>query len=220
MWDWLLDCHRGSHCHGSSERVGRNGSHGCPLVAQMITQFAKWWELESPSRKDLQPSILSCVFWCEWGRQMLMILNPRIPLERFNFDSYATCVSEAIDDLISRQYGKFLTHFILINDASDTSFQILVTTAMKIHWFSQHGGTQNSCYVVLFTITWYWLFRAGFSSWPPDPLCVPSCQPPGPTGTHAPITSWDSVFDTILLASYHYCLQASSVLIINPFLLI
>ncbi|TFK12566.1 sodium- and chloride-dependent taurine transporter [Platysternon megacephalum] len=52
---------------------------------------------------------------------MLRILKPSIPLERIHFDSYITCVSGAIVDLISRQYDKFLTHFILMNDVIDMS---------------------------------------------------------------------------------------------------
>nr|XP_056706937.1 F-box only protein 33 [Euleptes europaea] len=52
---------------------------------------------------------------------MLRILKPSIPLERIHFDSYITCVSGAVVDLISRQYDKFLTHFILMNDVIDTS---------------------------------------------------------------------------------------------------
>ncbi|NXF88760.1 FBX33 protein, partial [Eubucco bourcierii] len=52
---------------------------------------------------------------------MLKILKPSIPLERIHFDSYITCVSGAVVDLISRQYDKFLTHFILMNDVIDMS---------------------------------------------------------------------------------------------------
>ncbi|NWR33720.1 FBX33 protein, partial [Tachuris rubrigastra] len=52
---------------------------------------------------------------------MLRILKPSIPLERIHFDSYVTCVSGAVVDLISRQYDKFLTHFILMNDVVDMS---------------------------------------------------------------------------------------------------
>ncbi|XP_077179303.1 F-box only protein 33 isoform X2 [Paroedura picta] len=52
---------------------------------------------------------------------MLRVLKPSIPLERIHFDSYITCVSGAVVDLISRQYDKFLTHFILMNDVIDTS---------------------------------------------------------------------------------------------------
>ncbi|XP_032087109.1 F-box only protein 33 isoform X2 [Thamnophis elegans] len=52
---------------------------------------------------------------------MLRILKPSIPLERIHFDSYITCVSGAVVDLISRQYDKFLTHFILMNDVIDMS---------------------------------------------------------------------------------------------------
>ncbi|XP_059515494.1 F-box only protein 33 isoform X2 [Myotis daubentonii] len=55
------------------------------------------------------------------SEDMLKILKPSIPLERIHFDSYITCVSGAIVDLISRQYDKFLTHFILMNDVIDTS---------------------------------------------------------------------------------------------------
>uniref|UniRef100_G1Q7V5 F-box domain-containing protein n=1 Tax=Myotis lucifugus TaxID=59463 RepID=G1Q7V5_MYOLU len=50
------------------------------------------------------------------SEDMLNILKPSIPLERIHFDSYITSVSGAIVDLISRQYDKFLTHFILMND--------------------------------------------------------------------------------------------------------
>ncbi|XP_075049215.1 F-box only protein 33 [Mixophyes fleayi] len=52
---------------------------------------------------------------------MLRILKPSIPLERIHFDSYITCVSGAVVDLISRQYDTFLTHFILMNDVNDMS---------------------------------------------------------------------------------------------------
>ncbi|XP_053553809.1 F-box only protein 33 [Bombina bombina] len=52
---------------------------------------------------------------------MLRILKPSIPLERIHFDSYITCVSGAVVDLISRQYDAFLTHFILMNDVNDMS---------------------------------------------------------------------------------------------------
>ncbi|KAM9293959.1 F-box only protein 33 [Gastrophryne carolinensis] len=52
---------------------------------------------------------------------MLRILKPSIPLERIHFDSYITCVSGAVVDLISRQYSSFLTHFILMNDVNDMS---------------------------------------------------------------------------------------------------
>nr|XP_033808529.1 F-box only protein 33 [Geotrypetes seraphini] len=52
---------------------------------------------------------------------MLRILKPSIPLERIHFDSYITSVSGAIVDLLSRQYAKFLTHFILMNDVLDMS---------------------------------------------------------------------------------------------------
>ncbi|KAM9646341.1 F-box only protein 33 [Trichechus inunguis] len=55
------------------------------------------------------------------SEDMLKILKPSIPLERIHFDSYITCVSGAIIDLISRQYDKFLSHFILMNDVIDTS---------------------------------------------------------------------------------------------------
>ncbi|KAH0513996.1 F-box only protein 33 [Microtus ochrogaster] len=55
------------------------------------------------------------------GEDMLKILKPSIPLERVHFDSYVTCVSGSIVDLISRQYDKFLTHFILMNDVIDMS---------------------------------------------------------------------------------------------------
>lgn len=52
---------------------------------------------------------------------MLRVLKPSIPLERIHFDSYITCVSGAVVDLISRQYDSFLTHFILMNDVNDMS---------------------------------------------------------------------------------------------------
>ncbi|XP_005989218.1 F-box only protein 33 [Latimeria chalumnae] len=53
---------------------------------------------------------------------LLRILKPSIPLERIHFDSYFTCVSGAAVDLISRQYGKFLTHFILMEDLLGRDF--------------------------------------------------------------------------------------------------
>ncbi|XP_043930174.1 F-box only protein 33 [Protopterus annectens] len=50
---------------------------------------------------------------------MLTVLKPGIPLERIHFDSSITSVSGAVVDLISRQYDKFLTHFIVMKDAID-----------------------------------------------------------------------------------------------------
>ncbi|XP_067895368.1 F-box only protein 33 [Heterodontus francisci] len=47
---------------------------------------------------------------------LLRILKPSIPLERIHFDSSTNGVSGAVVDLISRQYDKSLTHFLLIKD--------------------------------------------------------------------------------------------------------
>ncbi|KAG2457781.1 F-box only protein 33 [Polypterus senegalus] len=59
------------------------------------------------------------------SQDLLSVLKPSLPLERIHFDSYSTCTSEAVVDLISRQYLKTLTHFILMRDLmerDDTGF--------------------------------------------------------------------------------------------------
>ncbi|XP_075470454.1 F-box only protein 33 [Ascaphus truei] len=85
---------------------------------------------------------------------MLRILKPSIPLERIHFDSYITCVSGAVVDLISRQYDKFLTHFILMNDVNDMSgfpdlsdnrnedpLVLLAWRCMRLSLLAVHGYT-------------------------------------------------------------------------------
>ncbi|MGH0174962.1 UNVERIFIED_CONTAM: hypothetical protein FKN15_069373 [Acipenser sinensis] len=59
------------------------------------------------------------------SQDLLSVLKPSLPLERIHFDSYSTCASEAALDLISRQYCKTLSHFILVRDLmerDDTGF--------------------------------------------------------------------------------------------------
>lgn len=85
---------------------------------------------------------------------MLRILKPSIPLERIHFDSYITCVSGAVVDLISRQYDAFLTHFILMNDVNDMSgfpdlsdnrnedpLVLLAWRCMRLSMLAIHGYT-------------------------------------------------------------------------------
>ncbi|KAG7466232.1 hypothetical protein MATL_G00162690 [Megalops atlanticus] len=50
------------------------------------------------------------------SQDLLTVLKPSLPLERIHFDSYSTCTSVATVELISLQYHKTLTHFILIRD--------------------------------------------------------------------------------------------------------
>ncbi|XP_059557508.1 F-box only protein 33-like [Myotis daubentonii] len=78
------------------------------------------WEALSRRSPSLRVYIMAFDIMTE---DMLKILKPSIPLERIHFDSCwcFTAVSGAIVDLISRQYDKFLTHFILTNDVLDTS---------------------------------------------------------------------------------------------------
>ncbi|XP_066550578.1 F-box only protein 33 [Amia ocellicauda] len=50
------------------------------------------------------------------SQDLLRVLKPSLPLERIHFDSYSTCASEGTVELISLQYHKTLTHFILMRD--------------------------------------------------------------------------------------------------------
>ncbi|XP_029114426.1 F-box only protein 33 [Scleropages formosus] len=50
------------------------------------------------------------------NQDLLAVLKPSIPLERIHFDSYSARTSEATVELISLQYHKTLTHFILMRD--------------------------------------------------------------------------------------------------------
>lgn len=51
--------------------------------------------------------------------ELLRVLKPSLPLERLHLDSYNTLVSDATLELISQQYNKTLTHFLLLRDDPD-----------------------------------------------------------------------------------------------------
>lgn len=51
--------------------------------------------------------------------ELLRVLKPSLPLERLHLDSYHTLVSDATLELISQQYNKTLTHFLLLRDDPD-----------------------------------------------------------------------------------------------------
>lgn len=48
--------------------------------------------------------------------ELLRVLKPSLPLERLHLDSYSTLVTDAALELISQQYNKTLTHFLLLRD--------------------------------------------------------------------------------------------------------
>ncbi|XP_052001089.1 F-box only protein 33 [Xyrauchen texanus] len=54
------------------------------------------------------------------SQDLLRILKPSLPLERIHLDSYSTLVTDGVVELISQQYHKTITHFILMRD--DTGF--------------------------------------------------------------------------------------------------
>ncbi|XP_034051042.1 F-box only protein 33 [Thalassophryne amazonica] len=51
--------------------------------------------------------------------ELLQVLKPSLPLERLHLDNYSTLVTDATLDLISQQYNKTLTHFLLLRDECD-----------------------------------------------------------------------------------------------------
>ncbi|XP_028298340.1 F-box only protein 33 [Gouania willdenowi] len=51
--------------------------------------------------------------------ELLRFLKPSLPLERLHLDSCSTLVTDAALDLISHQYNKTLTHFLLLRDGHD-----------------------------------------------------------------------------------------------------
>lgn len=51
--------------------------------------------------------------------ELLRVLKPSLPLERLHLDSYSTVVTDATLELISQQYNKTLTHFLLLRDDPD-----------------------------------------------------------------------------------------------------
>ncbi|XP_071389112.1 F-box only protein 33 [Centroberyx affinis] len=51
--------------------------------------------------------------------ELLRVLKPSLPLERLHLDSYSTLVTDATLELISQQYNKTLTHFLLLRDDAD-----------------------------------------------------------------------------------------------------
>ncbi|XP_076843934.1 F-box only protein 33 [Brachyhypopomus gauderio] len=54
------------------------------------------------------------------SQDLLRVLKPSLPLERLHLDSYSTLVTDGVLELISLQYHKTLTHFVLMRD--DTTF--------------------------------------------------------------------------------------------------
>ncbi|TRY75929.1 hypothetical protein DNTS_033492 [Danionella cerebrum] len=50
------------------------------------------------------------------SQDLLRVLKPSIPMERVHLDSYSTLVTDGVLELISHQYHKTLTHFILMRD--------------------------------------------------------------------------------------------------------
>ncbi|XP_026163500.1 F-box only protein 33 [Mastacembelus armatus] len=51
--------------------------------------------------------------------ELLRVLKPSLPLERLHLDSYSTLVTDATLELISQQYNKTLTQFLLLRDDPD-----------------------------------------------------------------------------------------------------
>ncbi|CAL1574796.1 unnamed protein product [Knipowitschia caucasica] len=51
--------------------------------------------------------------------ELLRVLKPSLPLERLHLDSYSTIVTDATLELVSQQYNKTLTHFLLLRDDPD-----------------------------------------------------------------------------------------------------
>lgn len=51
--------------------------------------------------------------------ELLRVLKPSLPLERLHLDSYSTLVTDGTLELISQQYNKTLTHFLLLRDDPD-----------------------------------------------------------------------------------------------------
>ncbi|XP_016129598.1 F-box only protein 33 [Sinocyclocheilus grahami] len=50
------------------------------------------------------------------SQDLLRVLKPSVPLERIHLDSYSTLVTDGVVELISQQYHKTLSHFILMRD--------------------------------------------------------------------------------------------------------
>ncbi|XP_054909394.1 F-box only protein 33 [Poeciliopsis prolifica] len=48
--------------------------------------------------------------------ELLRVLKPSLPLERLHLDSYSTLVTDGALELISQQYNRTLTHFLLLRD--------------------------------------------------------------------------------------------------------
>ncbi|XP_051724049.1 F-box only protein 33 [Ctenopharyngodon idella] len=50
------------------------------------------------------------------SQDLLRVLKPSVPLERIHLDSYSSLVTDGVVELISQQYHKTLSHFILMRD--------------------------------------------------------------------------------------------------------
>uniref|UniRef100_A0A673HYG5 F-box only protein 33-like n=1 Tax=Sinocyclocheilus rhinocerous TaxID=307959 RepID=A0A673HYG5_9TELE len=50
------------------------------------------------------------------SQDLLRVLKPSVPLERIHLDSYSMLVTDGVVELISQQYHKTLSHFILMRD--------------------------------------------------------------------------------------------------------
>ncbi|KAG9268961.1 F-box only protein 33 [Astyanax mexicanus] len=50
------------------------------------------------------------------SQDLLRVLKPSLPLERIHLDSFSTLVTDGVLELISQQYHKTLSHFVLVRD--------------------------------------------------------------------------------------------------------
>lgn len=53
------------------------------------------------------------------SQDLLRVFKPSIPFERIHLDSYAEVVTDGVIELISQQYNKTLSHFVLMRDDTD-----------------------------------------------------------------------------------------------------
>lgn len=56
------------------------------------------------------------------SQDLLRVLKPSLPLERIHLDSFSTLVTDGVLELISQQYHKTLTHFVLVRDDDGGGF--------------------------------------------------------------------------------------------------
>ncbi|XP_066532065.1 F-box only protein 33 [Hoplias malabaricus] len=89
--------------------------NGAALEAKPLHDTATEDDLKALVRSSANLRVyLMAVDVC--SEDLLQVLKPSLPLERVHLDSFSSLVTDSVLELISQQYHRTLTHFVLVRD--------------------------------------------------------------------------------------------------------